>query len=82
MEGGKLSDSELLVVQMFADRIEAELAHSALEAAGIPSILRTDDMGGLRPHMALTNGVALLVRAEDAQAAAAVLADDQRLPPR
>ena len=73
-----MDNSELIVVQMFTDRIEAELAHSALEAAGIASMLRTDDVGGLRPHMALTNGVALLVRAEDAAAAAAVLADDQR----
>jgi hypothetical protein len=76
-----VSAADLVVVQTFADRIEAELAHSALEAAGIESMLRTDDVGGLRPHMALTNGVALLVRAEDAEAAAAVLADDQRLPP-
>jgi len=73
-----MDDSELVVVQIFPDRIEAELAHSALEAAGIASMLRTDDVGGLRPHMALTNGVALIVRAEDAAAAAAVLADDQR----
>jgi hypothetical protein len=72
---------ELVVVQTFVDRIEAELAHSALEAAGIPSMLRSDDAGGLRPHMTLTNGVALLVRAEDAQAAAAILDDDQRLRP-
>jgi len=73
-----MDDSELVVVQIFPDRIEAELAHSALEAASIASMLRTDDVGGLRPHMALTNGVALIVRAEDAAAAAAVLADDQR----
>jgi hypothetical protein len=72
---------ELVIVQTFVDRIEAELAHSALEAAGIPSMLRSDDAGGLLPHMTLTNGVALLVRAEDAQAAAAILDDDQRLRP-
>ena len=77
-----MDDSELVVVQIFPDRIEAELAHSALEAAGIASMLRTDDVGGLRPHMALTNGVALIVRAEEAQAAAEVLAGDQRRPPR
>jgi hypothetical protein len=73
--------SDLVVVRTFIDRIEAELAHSALEAAGIDSMLRSDDAGGLRPHMTLTNGVVLLVRAEDAQAAADVLADDQRSGP-
>jgi hypothetical protein len=71
----------LVVVQTFVDRIEAELAHSALEAAGIESMLRSDDAGGLRPHMTLTNGVELLVRPEDAAAARAVLDDDQRRPP-
>ena len=30
-----MSDTELVVVRTFIDRIEAELAHSALEAAGI-----------------------------------------------
>ncbi len=64
-----MSDTELVVVRTFIDRIEAELAHSALEAAGIESMLRADDVGGLRPHMSMTNGVGLLVRAEAAQAA-------------
>jgi len=72
---------ELVVIRTFTDRIEAELAHSALEAAGIASMLRSDDAGGLRPHMTLTNGVELLVRAEDAAVARAVLDDDQRRPP-
>jgi hypothetical protein len=73
-------DSELVIVRTFNDRIEAELAHSALEAAGIESIVRTDDSGGLQPGMALTNGVGLFVRAEDAQAAADVLSTDQTRP--
>ena len=72
-----MNDTALVVVRTFPDRIEAELAHSALEAAGIDSMLRTDDIGGLRPHMSLTNGVAVLVRAEDAAAAADVLSSDQ-----
>jgi hypothetical protein len=77
-----MSDSALVVVRTFSDRIEAELAHSALEGAGIDSMLRTDDIGGLRPHMSLTNGVAILVRAEDVEAAADLLSADQtRLRP-
>jgi hypothetical protein len=68
-----MTNTTLVVVRTFADRIDAELAHSALEAAGIESILRTDDVGGLRPHMSLTNGVELLVRAENAAEAAEVL---------
>lgn len=72
-----MSDSDLVVVRTFSDRIEAEIARSALEAAGIESMLRTDDAGGLRPHMSLANGVGVVVRAEDASAAAEVLAFDQ-----
>ena len=72
-----MSETDLVVVRTFADRIEAELAHSALEAAGIESMIRADDAGGLRPAMAFSNGIALLVRAEQASAAAEVLAADQ-----
>jgi hypothetical protein len=72
-----MDDTTLVVVRTFNDRIEAELAQSALEAAGIDSILRSDDAGGQRPHMAYTNGVELLVRAGDAGQADEVL----RTPP-
>ena len=75
-----MNDTALVVVRTFSDRIEAELAHSALEAAGIDSMLRTDDIAGLRPHMSLSNGVAILVRAEDAEAASDVLSADQTRP--
>ena len=68
--------SELVVVRTFNDRIDAELAQSALQAAEIDSMLRSDDVGGLRPHMALQNGVELLVRMEDAPAARQILDTD------
>jgi len=71
-----MADSELVVVRTFNDRIDAEVAQSALEAAEIDSMLRSDDAGGLRPHMALQNGVELLVRSEDAQAAVEILDTD------
>jgi hypothetical protein len=65
--------SELVVVRTFNDRFEAEVAQSALQAADIDSMVRSDDAGGLRPHMALLTGVELLVRSEDAQAARQIL---------
>jgi hypothetical protein len=77
-----MSDTALVVVRMFGDRIEAELAQSALEAAGIESMLRADDVGGLRPHMALTNGVAVLVRSDDARQADLVLGTAAKPPDR
>jgi hypothetical protein len=64
---------EIVVVRTFNDRIEADLAASALNAAGIESMIRDDDAGGMQPAMSLTNGVQLLVHAEDAAAAGEIL---------
>lgn len=61
-------DDELLVIRTFINNFEAQLAHSALEAAGIESLIRADDCGGSRPL-----DVELLVRAEDAARAEEVL---------
>jgi hypothetical protein len=72
-----MSDTNLVVVRTFADRIEAELAQSALKASGIESMIRADDAGGMRPAMGFSNGVALLVRVEQASAADEVLSADQ-----
>ena len=63
----------LVVVRTFTTRQEAELARGALNAAGIDSMLRSDDAGGVRPALAWSNGVELIVHAEDADAAAEVL---------
>ena len=76
-----MSDSELVVVQTFSDRIEADLAASALEAAGIDSFVRADDVGGTRPHMWTTEGVELVVRAEDEAAAREILDTAARVVP-
>jgi hypothetical protein len=68
-----MSDADLVVVHTFGTRQEADLALSALNAAGIEAMARSDDTGGLRPHMAFANGVEVVVRAEDESAAREVL---------
>jgi hypothetical protein len=68
-----MGDTELVVVHSFGNRAEADLAKSALEAAGIDALVRSDDAGGLRPHMTFVNGAELLVRPEDEAAARDVL---------
>ena len=68
-----MTDSELVVVRTFGDRIEADLAHSALEAAGIASMVSGDDAGGVQPGLWTGEGVALLVREEDATIAREIL---------
>ena len=67
-----MEDSELVEVASFPNRIEAEMARGALEAAEIESVVSADDAGGLRPHLWLS-GVRLLVRAEDAERALELL---------
>jgi hypothetical protein len=71
-----MGGSELIAVRTFLTAIEAEIARSALEAAGIESLLKADDCGGLRPHMQMSEGVELLVREEDAEEAERVLSGD------
>jgi putative signal transducing protein len=67
-----MSDSELVVVGTFLNKIDADLAKDALEAADIESMVSADDAGGMRPHLWM-GGVRLLVRAEDAELASKVL---------
>ena len=63
---------DLVVIRTFLTAVDAELARGALEAAGIDSMIRADDCGGLRPHLWM-GGVELLVRADDAAQAEEVL---------
>ena len=67
-----MSDAELVVVGTFLNKIDAEMAHSALQAADIESLVSADDAGGLRPTLWMS-GVRLLVRSEDAERAREIL---------
>ena len=62
----------LQVIRTFINNVDAELARTALEAAGIESMIRADDCGGTRPHLWM-GGVELLVREEDVARAEEVL---------
>jgi hypothetical protein len=69
-----MPDSVLIVVDSFGGQIDAEMAKSALESAGIESMIQSDSAGGMRPHLAWAGGgFKLLVRAEDEEAARKVL---------
>ena len=73
--GGHMAADALVVVGTYLNHFEADVARSALEAAGIESMIRSDDCGGLRPHLWM-GGIQLLVRAGDADDAQAVLESD------
>ena len=67
------AEFELVTVRTFTNEAEANIAKGALEAFGIDCMITRDDCGGLRPHLTLTGGLRLLVRADDAARAAEVL---------
>jgi hypothetical protein len=69
-----MRDSELVVAHAFGTRPEADVAKSALDAAGIESMIQADTAGGMRQHLAWAGvGFQILVREEDAAAAREVL---------
>lgn len=70
----------LIAVATFGSHLEGELARTALEAAGIESMLREDEGGGQYPALAFSEGVALLVSEEQADAARDVLAQAATFP--
>jgi glutathione peroxidase len=67
-----MSNDRLTPVRTYVNGAEADLARSALEAAGIHAVVRRDDCGGVRPSLWLL-GIQLLVHPDDLAAAAAVL---------
>jgi hypothetical protein len=64
----------MIAVGTYPTRSDAELAQSALAAAGIASEIVADDAGGAYPFD-LTGGARLLVAEADADEAAALLSD-------
>jgi hypothetical protein len=66
-------DTELVVVGTFNGRPEANVAKSALDAAGIQSMVVGDDAGGLQPGLWEGRGVAVVVNRSDEPAAREIL---------
>ena len=67
------AEQDLVAIRTFNNGIEAEVARTALEAAGIDAVVRSDDAGGLHPGMWTASGVRVLVRPEDSERAEEIL---------
>lgn len=67
-----MSEENLVVVRTFLSAIEANFAHSVLEAANIQAFVRADDCGGVDPALQLS-GVSLIVDQADLDEARRVL---------
>ncbi|HTM25024.1 MAG TPA: DUF2007 domain-containing protein [Vicinamibacterales bacterium] len=67
-----MSFPDLIAISTFPSAIDAQIARGLLRAAGIQSIIRTDDGGGMYPAI---GGAQLLVRVEDREKAEEALRD-------
>jgi len=63
--------ADLVCIKRFADRHEADVAKSVLDANAIGSFIQSDDAGGMYPFM--TEQIQLLVKKIDVQEAKRVL---------
>jgi hypothetical protein len=70
------ADDAPVVLCSFVTPFEASIAQASLRAAGIESVVRSDDAGGTNPSVAFSQGTELLVRSKDAAQAREVLAAD------
>ena len=68
-----MDDEKLVAVGSYPNKIDAELAQGALEAADIDAMVSADDAGGLQPGLWVGEGVRVLVRVEDAERARTIL---------
>jgi hypothetical protein len=73
-----MADPDLVVVHTFNTRPEAEMAKSALDAAGIEAMVMADDAAGIQPGLWEGRGVAIVVNRENEQAARDILDLDAR----
>jgi hypothetical protein len=64
--------TDAVVVRTFLNSIEAEMAQSVLQAAGIEALIHPDDCGGTQPALWMS-GVGLLVSSADAERALEIL---------
>ena len=70
-----MKPSNLITLSSFRSTPDAQIAKGVLDEAGIDSLIRADDAGGMYPAI---GGAELLVRAEDADRAADALQTRRR----
>jgi hypothetical protein len=72
-----MSSSDLITISTFRSTADAQIAKGILDAAGIESMIRADNAGGMYPAM---SGAELLVRSGDAAKAHDALQRRDRQP--
>jgi hypothetical protein len=74
-----MKQTELVVVSTFPSTADAQIAKGILDEAGIESLIRSDNAGGMYPAMA---GAEILVKADDVAEATKTLQAAMRDRPR
>lgn len=69
----RVGNPSMVSVKSYYFRVDAELAKAVLEANDIPAMISADDASGLQPW--ISQGVRVLVNAEDAPLAGRLLAE-------
>lgn len=65
-----MKSSDLIAISTFRSTADAQIAQGILDEAGVESMIRSDNAGGMYPAM---SGAELLVRSEDVDKAQAAL---------
>lgn len=71
---------DLVNVETYHDRTQAELAKGVLSVRGIDAFVHGDEFGGYEPALAFSTGVQLLVKKEDLEEAKNILNDIEKTP--
>lgn len=71
----KAKGDDMKTIQTYATRMDAEVAKSVLDAGHIPSIIMSDDAGGMYPFLTTTGftRVRLCVKTKDVSKACRLL---------
>jgi len=66
-------NGKTVVLKIFMNEFEAELAKSMLDEEEIKSFISSDDVGGMQPPQQMTEGIRLLVLENDFERAKEIL---------
>ena len=76
-----MTQDDIVEVENFSTRMEAEMAAGVLDAEGIYTLVSADDAGGTYPPLQYLRGVRLMVLPEDEKRARQILADWRQARP-
>ncbi|MFQ5729481.1 MAG: putative signal transducing protein [Waddliaceae bacterium] len=65
--------NDIICIVKTYDTFEADLVTFQLEAAGIPCYLKSDNVGGMLPHLSWINGLGIMIHLADEQRAWEIL---------